>query len=635
MAEGKGMDADDAMAFTHIAETAVSAYADASFSRVRQADGVLGDFLAPVSAFDFSKLAKGDGKGGNLMGFTPDKRFIVKEMSGDDHASLLQIAGAYVDHVLDPAGSLLCHFYAHFAYEGKNYVVMNNLLTDPPGTYTAQYDLKGCADDKTLLRDGLRIKSVHKRFYNPKMWFGKVAWSEGRRVYHKNKVLARTDEFHVTGPQYVSFVRMLERDCAFLAGHNLMDYSLLVGVQSKPIAEAQGDANIAAEQVEDMVGGPRFMPTLSVAPGRLAGAGGEAQYLSVGIIDFLQDWNIKKKIARKFKVLERNKATIPPPRYGARFASYFGDKFVADSEPLELVREPAAGTAGTAEVAGAAGGAPALVFHVEHSVGGEAVAMVAGTEATEAEFGEAEGGADGDGGGETKAEAKKGREAKGDEYEVVLPAGSKLGMGLTHCNEKSSHFTNHGNIGCRVTTVQEGSAAAETGKILPHDWILAVNGTNVSHGDEKGVFEVLKGALVSGEAVTMRFRRAGIVAVVAGGKEGKVADPGNTSAEGVTVSLGRNPAHSSVVAAEHNDDSRCDNQHAHKHTHNKRTTDIDTRIPHTHIHITRNTRQQGKGEVGDVDVHGSEDGLQVLVDIICVSVLSSGAGVTRTHLLAE
>ena len=355
MAEGKGMDADDAMAFTHIAETAVSAYADASFSRVRQADGVLGDFLAPVSAFDFSKLAKGDGKGGNLMGFTPDKRFIVKEMSGDDHASLLQIAGAYVDHVLDPAGSLLCHFYAHFAYEGKNYVVMNNLLTDPPGTYTAQYDLKGCADDKTLLRDGLRIKSVHKRFYNPKMWFGKVAWSEGRRVYHKNKVLARTDEFHVTGPQYVSFVRMLERDCAFLAGHNLMDYSLLVGVQSKPIAEAQGDANIAAEQVEDMVGGPRFMPTLSVAPGRLAGAGGEAQYLSVGIIDFLQDWNIKKKIARKFKVLERNKATIPPPRYGARFASYFGDKFVADSEPLELVREPAAGTAGTAGGAGRRG----------------------------------------------------------------------------------------------------------------------------------------------------------------------------------------------------------------------------------------------------------------------------------------
>ena len=589
MAEGKGTDADDAMAFTHIAETAVSAYADASFSRVRQADGVLGDFLAPASAFDFSKLAKGDGKGGNLMGFTPDKRFIVKEMSGDDHASLLKIAGAYVDHVLDPAGSLLCHFYAHFAYEGKNYVVMNNLLTDPPDTYTAQYDLKGCADDKTLLRDGLRIKSVHKRFYNPKMWFGKVAWSEGRRVYHKNKVLARTDEFHVTGPQHVSFVRMIERDCAFLAGHNLMDYSLLVGVQSKPITEAQGNANIAAEQVEDMVGGPRFMPSLSVAPGGLAEAGREAQYLSVGIIDFLQDWNIKKKIARKFKVLERNKATIPPPRYGARFASYFGDKFVADSEPLELVRGPAVGTAGVAE---AAGGAPALVFHVEHSD-----VMVAGTKATEAEFGEAEGGAECDGGGEAKAAAKKEREAKGGVYEVVLPAGSKLGMGLTHCNEKSSHFTDHGNIGCRVTTVQEGSAAAETGKILPHDWIVAVNGTNVSHGDEKGVFEVLRAALVSGEAVTMRFRRAGlIVPVVAGGKEGKVADPCTASAEGVTVPLARNPAHSSVVAAEDMDDNRCDNQHAH----NTRTTHTDTRIytSHTRTHHTQYATARQAGSRG-------------------------------------
>ena len=42
------------------------------------------------------------------------------------------------------------------------------------GPFQALYDLKGCADDKTLLRDGLRIKSIHKRFYKPQMWFGKV-----------------------------------------------------------------------------------------------------------------------------------------------------------------------------------------------------------------------------------------------------------------------------------------------------------------------------------------------------------------------------------------------------------------------------------------------------------------------------
>jgi ABC-type multidrug transport system ATPase subunit len=72
---------------------------------------------------------------------------------------------------------------------------------------------------------------------------------------------------------------------------------------------------------------------------------------------------------------------------------------------------------------------------------------------------------------EEKEEKKteKERDAKGDEYEVVLPAGSKLGMGLTHCNEESIHYADHGNIGCKVTTVQEGSAAAETGKIQAHD----------------------------------------------------------------------------------------------------------------------------------------------------------------------
>ena len=110
------------------------------------------------------------------------------------------------------------------------------------------------------------------------------------------------------------------------------------------------------------------------------------------------------------------------------------------------------------------------------------------------------------GGEKEQKEQKEQKEAAGEEFEVVIPAGSKLGMGLTHCNEKSSHFAN-GNIGCKVTTVQEGSAAAETGKIQAHDWLLAVNGTNVSHGDQKGVIEVIKVALASGEAVTMRFRR--------------------------------------------------------------------------------------------------------------------------------
>jgi hypothetical protein len=43
------------------------------------------------------------------------------------------------------------------------------------------------------------------------------------------------------------------------------------------------------------------------------------QVLYVGIIDFLQDWTCTKNLAMAVKVCERNKATVPPDEYGARF----------------------------------------------------------------------------------------------------------------------------------------------------------------------------------------------------------------------------------------------------------------------------------------------------------------------------
>jgi hypothetical protein len=109
------------------------------------------------------------------------------------------------------------------------------------------------------------------------------------------------------------------------------------------------------------------------------------------------------------------------------------------------------------------------------------------------------------------------------EFEVALPAGSKLGIGFTH---NDTHAT-HGKIGCKVTTVQAESAAAKSGKILPHDWLLAVNGTDVSHDNKQGVIRVIKVAMALGEPVTMRFRREAMDAVSkvsARGEEGREED---------------------------------------------------------------------------------------------------------------
>jgi len=45
--------------------------------------------------------------------------------------------------------------------------------------------------------------------------------------------------------------------------------------------------------------------------------------LTISVIDFLQTWTFKKKMAGYIKVFEANKSTVPPDEYGERFISYF------------------------------------------------------------------------------------------------------------------------------------------------------------------------------------------------------------------------------------------------------------------------------------------------------------------------
>ena len=53
---------------------------DAAFSMIRQMSGLQADFLEQ-SGFAFSKLKAGGGKGGDLMAFTSDNKYLVKEVA--------------------------------------------------------------------------------------------------------------------------------------------------------------------------------------------------------------------------------------------------------------------------------------------------------------------------------------------------------------------------------------------------------------------------------------------------------------------------------------------------------------------------------------------------------------------------
>lgn len=272
----------------------VEVYNDSDFARVREAYGL------KEADFVFEDLEEGGGKGGMMMGFTKDKNLILKELNKADHKSLLKISKNYVTHILE--GSLLTKIFLHFSRAKKNYIIMNNLMPPMPGL-CSQFDLKGCADDKTLKREGTKVPPVHKRIFHPSMWLGKTFWSQDRKIYYEGKVYARKIRFPCSKEAHQDIIFKTQRDVAFLQEAHLMDYSLVV-------------AHYTAKDIEPYKQEPY-----------IAKIGDDYSILYLGIIDFLQGWTAAKVAAQCVKVMERNKATIPPGPYGDRFALFVRSKF--------------------------------------------------------------------------------------------------------------------------------------------------------------------------------------------------------------------------------------------------------------------------------------------------------------------
>ena len=175
----------------------VKLFNDEAFKKVRKFRNVADDAISPVgkdysgkNEFDFNSLRESGGKGGDLMGFTKiyskDRSsnrvgsFIVKEMKGDDHKSLTTYVDEYCQHVSEGNSFITC-FYFHFQTTrqlhidntkvkktlpaGTNFIVMANCM---PGADKVKdmYDLKGSADDKTQVQNGVKVPEVHKRCWS-------------------------------------------------------------------------------------------------------------------------------------------------------------------------------------------------------------------------------------------------------------------------------------------------------------------------------------------------------------------------------------------------------------------------------------------------------------------------------------
>lgn len=300
----------------------VEVFNDDAFSRLRFRDSIPHDFLSDASSV--GRFRSGGGKGGDLLAISTCRQYIIKQLNLGDHESLLKVAKSYVDRVVDRT-SLLCPMYLHFreCKSGRFFVVMLNMLAGR-SNWSGLYDLKGCADDKTLELNGQPVEVVHKRVWNVHMWCGKCMWSQKRMTYYQGKVAARNLTIFVSPIQRIGLLDRLKLDTSWLAENNLMDYSLLVGI-----------CRISRESFET---DPELMFALrSGAEGELTrpimqrDGKDHVLLIYVGIIDFLQQWTFPKAVAQCIKTLEKQKSTIAPMPYAKRFFDHF-DRIIEGSE---------------------------------------------------------------------------------------------------------------------------------------------------------------------------------------------------------------------------------------------------------------------------------------------------------------
>ncbi|RLN89290.1 hypothetical protein BBJ28_00014015 [Nothophytophthora sp. Chile5] len=271
-------------------------FCPASFRNIRLTFGISdAEYIQMFGATTKERFS--EGRSGAFMFFTSDERLIVKTMSPEECAFLRKMAPNYEAYMISNPDTLLTRFYGCHAVSlyGKMYyfVVMGNLFADTDVVHH-RYDIKGSWVDRNAKVPSPGDKTAC-RYCNASYTFGST----------KNQIRIDPGTAHRIYDQ-------IHRDSDFLCSQGIMDYSLLMGIQS---SEYFVDTSQLPQARRDLL---FTQPATSVA--------GPSLY-HFGIIDFLQQWCVvvlRKKLERFYKTTFKRKdpegvSALPPKPYKFRF----------------------------------------------------------------------------------------------------------------------------------------------------------------------------------------------------------------------------------------------------------------------------------------------------------------------------
>eukprot|EP00939_MAST-03C_sp_MAST-3C-sp1_P003140 g3140.t1 len=258
------------------------------------------EFVKSMCSMPLVGGGMGEGKSGALFFFSSDSRYVVKTVTENEHAFLLQLLKDYYRHFEYFPSTFVCRFVAHFSFSSsrhakKRFVVMENLLFDDRGRkFDFRFDLKGSTVSRIVDTSKICLSKVTLKDLN---------FRECHKVVLPKSIARRIH-------------KQLAQDAALLQSHGVMDYSLLLAIrfgpgQRRELSSASGDA----------------------AGGILDRRGTTYTF---GIIDILQQYNFVKTAEHNFKkiVLGQGEemSAVPSTLYKRRFLQFLETVIVGTTD---------------------------------------------------------------------------------------------------------------------------------------------------------------------------------------------------------------------------------------------------------------------------------------------------------------
>lgn len=301
-------------------------FCPASFRNIRLTYGISdAEYISMFGATTKEQFS--EGRSGAFMFFTGDERLIVKTMSPEECNFLRKIATNYEGYMTSNRNTLLTRFYGCHAVSlyGKMYyfVVMGNLFADTQVVHH-RYDIKGSWVDRNAKVPKPGDKTTC-RYCNASYTFGSTRNQEcgdGLNFHEPNIVLKDNDlmmKIRIDARQAHKIYDQIHKDSDFLCDQGIMDYSLLMGVQSSEYFVDTSDVMTMRNPSTMNKNGQDDSLFTQLA----TSVSGPSLY-HFGIIDILQQWTFEKKMERFYKVNFKRKdpdgvSAMPPKPYKFRF----------------------------------------------------------------------------------------------------------------------------------------------------------------------------------------------------------------------------------------------------------------------------------------------------------------------------